>query len=519
MIGSEDIICYITLSECECIRLTDKDVKDYLEDFNRPPITIPIDNEGNTKEVNPFKCRLFFQTKCNVSGKIHVYFLHPEFIEKRENVNGDIILETSLCDSCYSSIKKGKISDMSLAKGVQFEDFNRIGLETPTLFERIAIARVRLYMCVVKMKYESYDVSSKKCNDSRATRVLKGHAVAFDHDAPEVVSNIFSEDGLRKILNVVLIGKDDKIDHLAKDAFGSYSLTGRAYVLYQWIACLKVINKYYKDIFLPPFEDVKRIVECTMKKVILDDSLKTTNPITIGIENSIGDDVAKVRTNNSNELSVALNYSKNDTTEKNIIKNENTDIDSNDLFQEEVSYSISQSMVTSRIKQKNDGHDLERSILKSALNALDVNIDKSKDDKLGGKMSDINESRRSNTPINEFLSIDFILSGGFPHVFMTGQFYDIIQGSFTIKQRQHLLNQYNNIPAQCIELLFYLLNQGLRHEHTRNVCAAVRTHSNAFKKFSVLTNSHDFQEKLKKSTKDPKSDDAKYVLNKVMSVL
>ena len=213
-----------------------------------------------------------------------------------------------------------------------------------------------------------------------------------------------SEDGLRKILNVVLIGNDDKIDHLAKDTFGSYSLTGRAYVLYQWIACLKVINKYYKDIFLPPFEDVKRIVECTMKKFILDDSLKTTNPITIGIENSIGDDVAKVRTNNSNELSVALNYSKNDTTEKNIIKNENTDIDSNDLFQEEVSYSISQSMVTSRIKQKNDGNDLERSILKSALNALDVNIDKSKDDKVGGKMSDINESRRSDTPINDFLS-------------------------------------------------------------------------------------------------------------------
>ena len=137
---------------------------------------------------------------------------------------------------------------MSLAKGVQFGDFNRIGLETPTLFERIAIARVRLYMCVVKMKYDPNDVSSKKYNDSCATRVLKGHAVAFDHDAPEVVSNIFSEEGLRKILNVVLIGDDDKIDQLATDSLGSYSLNGRAYVLYQWIACLKVTNKYYKDI-------------------------------------------------------------------------------------------------------------------------------------------------------------------------------------------------------------------------------------------------------------------------------
>ena len=345
---------------------------------------------------------------------------------------------------------------MSLAKGVQFGDFNRIGLETLTLFERIAIARVRLYMCVVKMKYDSNDVSLKKYNESRATRVLKGHAVSFDHDAPEVVSNIFSEEGLTKILNVVLIGDDDKIDQLAKDSLGSYSLTGRAYVLYQWIACLKVTNKYYKDISLPPFEDVKRIVESIIKKIIIDDSLKTSNPVTIGIENAIGDDVAKVRTNNSNEIFVGSNDSKNENTEKDMIFKENICVESNDQLQNNLSSSMTHSLVTSRNKQKNDGNDLERTILKSTLVALGVNNDESEDEKVGKKVNQLHHSRRCDTPINDFLNNDFILCAGFPHVFMTGQLYDTKQGSFTDKQRKHLLNQYNNIPAQCIELLFFI---------------------------------------------------------------
>ena len=264
---------------------------------------------------------------------------------------------------------------------------------------------------------------------------------------------------------------------------------------------------------------MKRIVESIIKKIIIDDSLKTSNPVTIGIENAIGDDVAKVRTNNSNEIFVGSNDSKNENTEKDMIFKENICVESNDQLQNNLSSSMTHSLVTSRNKQKNDGNDLERTILKSTLVALGVNNDESEDEKVEKKVNELHHSRRCDTPINDFLNNDFILCAGFPHVFMTGQLYDTKQGSFTDKQRKHLLNQYNNIPAQCIELLFFLFNQGLRHEHARNVCAAVRTHSTAFKEFSKLTNSDAFQDKLKNAVKDPKSDDAKYVLNKVTPVL
>ena len=60
--------------------------------------------------------------------------------------------------------------------------------------------------------------------------------------------------------------ENDQMDMLAKDTIGTFSLTGRAYVLYQLIACLKEINRYYKDISLPPFEEVKSILDKTIKK-------------------------------------------------------------------------------------------------------------------------------------------------------------------------------------------------------------------------------------------------------------
>ena len=51
-------------------------------------------------------------------------------------------------------------------------------------------------MCVIKMKYQ-YDVGTIRSNN----RHLKDYAISFYHDAPEFLSNIFSEESLKKRLN------------------------------------------------------------------------------------------------------------------------------------------------------------------------------------------------------------------------------------------------------------------------------------------------------------------------------
>ena len=299
--GPEHKFYSVPLSECESLILDEENTNNYLEDMNKPPIEIPIDNLGNTKEVNPFKVRLFFEYTCKKSCRKIIYFLHPDFVEKKDNDKNDNYYEASLCENCNNKIKKGEVPDYSLAKGVNFGDFRRIGLEEPNLFERVAISRVRFYMCVIKMKYQ-YDVGKIRSNN----RHLKGHAISFDHDAPEVVSNIFSEEGFKKTIKLVLMGENDQMDMLAKDTIGTFSLTGRAYVLYQWIACLKVINRYYKDISLPPFEEVKSILDKTIKKIIIDESHKVTSEVTRGIDEALGDDIAKVRFNNTDQINDAL---------------------------------------------------------------------------------------------------------------------------------------------------------------------------------------------------------------------
>ena len=75
--GPEHKFYSVPLSECESLILDEENTNNYLEDMNKPPIEIPIDNLGNTKEVNPFKVRLFFEYTCKKSCRKIIYFLHP----------------------------------------------------------------------------------------------------------------------------------------------------------------------------------------------------------------------------------------------------------------------------------------------------------------------------------------------------------------------------------------------------------------------------------------------------------
>ena len=87
---------------------------------------------------------------------------------------------------------------------------------------------------------------------------------------------------------------------------------------------------------------------------------------------------------------------------------------------------------------------------------------------------------------------------------------------FVKKHINHLLNQYTNMPAQCKELLYLLFNQGMRHAHARGVSAAVKANPKAFDTFSEMVDSKYFLEILEREMVDSKSQEAKFVMQKMM---
>eukprot|EP00957_Ditylum_brightwellii_P123215 9395079-Ditylum_brightwellii.AAC.1 len=47
------------------------------------------------------------------------------------------------------------------------------------------------------------------------------------------------------------------MDMLARHTIGSSHITGKGYVLYQWISILKKVNRLYANIEVPPLEEMK----------------------------------------------------------------------------------------------------------------------------------------------------------------------------------------------------------------------------------------------------------------------
>jgi hypothetical protein len=129
------------------------------------------------------------------------------------------------------------------------------------------------------------------------------------------------------------------------------------------------------------------------------------------------------------------------------------------------------------------------------------------------------KASRSSVPISEFDHNDYLYTAAFPDIFLLGKFYKDKKGSLTWAQRCHLLLQFTGAPAKSRHLIFYMFNQQMRHGNIQGVSNTVKATPKAFEKFAELANSNKFKEKVKNAAKDPKSGDAKYIINTMLPVL
>jgi hypothetical protein len=77
-----------------------------------------------------------------------------------------------LCDDCHVQLKKNDAGNLSIAKGCDFGNPQRIGLPSPTELERVILANARMYNYIVQLTAGVHKGRS-------FGKVLRGHFISF----------------------------------------------------------------------------------------------------------------------------------------------------------------------------------------------------------------------------------------------------------------------------------------------------------------------------------------------------
>ena len=191
---------------------------------------------------------------------------------------------------------------LCLANGIDFGDYNRIGLSPLNNLERIILSTVRLYRIIIKLQHSKHSVEGRQA--------LKGHCVAFTHDAPFQAGNIFrksielgGEETLNELLKTIklcLVEEEDKVDQLMSTCLNLPNgvIYARGWVILQWLIVLKQVNHiHYDDVEISSLEEIEHFLEA-LNKELVEDVLRVTDNNAVEYEKTLGDDVARVRTDN-----------------------------------------------------------------------------------------------------------------------------------------------------------------------------------------------------------------------------
>ena len=469
----------MSMEELECLKLSDAEAHDHAERM-KITVNVPIDEDGNgIKNIHPWKVQSVYKQDITSESKdpntVH-FHLHPEFVKPNKQHG----FKARICSECKSYIEKGEVPEMSIANGVDFGASRRIHLISPNVTERAILARVRLYLTFVKLKHSEVYGHKK----------LKAHGIAFDHDSPERVTSLFDEDHIDNIIKMCFVGPEGEIDWMAKEAYGSSTIRGRAHVLYQWMAVLIKTHCQFSQLHLPPYNQVKATMERQNDKMMHTNAVQITDDNMVAMEETIDDDIAEVR-NNTEDISEKLQNETN--ARENVIQ-------------------IDHSYVTKRSKVQNDIETAQEVFINSCADAFQMdgtkhsnkstktvsndtdNENTSPSEYNNGPENTIPTSKRSSVPLSEFDQNDIIFPGAFPDVFLLGKVYNRAkQGSLSFKQRKHLLLQFTEAAATSQSIIFYMFDQMQRHENIRGMSNTVKATPQAFEMFAQLCNSNEFK--------------------------
>ena len=497
-----------------CLCLGEQEKIDYLTVKEKPPLKLPTNEDGELGEFHLYKLMSVYH-----STSLETYFhLHPESVVLMDNVE-----HTILCHNCNEWLKDPSKHDTppenSIASGIDFGDARRIDLEPTTLMEDVVLSRYRLYHNVVNIHNNlpvrrGDRVDGTKCQ-------IRASCVIFPTSSPNVasaslLSKIMQSNGqweevcleLQEMLTFHLVGAEGDMDFLLKNMQMSPLLKCRPWVLFQRLAVYQNLHPQYKDDLCLPDATFSQFLSFLhsmatkleqFNKAVASFVTKVTDQTSIDADRYECDDIAQVRTHVVTQtLPSQPSRLDSDFVDTNI----------------ELSYTLlSKSPLMNVCGGEETSNTSMRVYLKEVAEAFGVKVP----DKTGNKEWEIG---REEVPVNEFTSMDILLPGTFPDVFLLGKSYP--KSSLPNKsQIRHLLLQFTNKAATNRQLLFYLFDTQARHDVVHNFVTKIRTDPTAWEKFARLATSEEFLQKVSTAAADPKSNTkvTRDVLRTVLPVL
>ena len=498
-------------------------------------VSIPIDKHFNTRQVNAWSVKsLYYSERLDKT-----FYLHPELVEREQGGEEEV---TWLCDICNNAILDRP--ELSLANGVDFGDFRRIGLEPLNVHEQVILGQMRLYSKFVKIRRNiGHRSDYSHCR-------IQAHAVLFEDDSPVVAAKeLFNPDRLKGTIRIHFVGPKGENDWLLKETMKATTLLARPYVLYQWIAVCRVVNPSYSELEIPKVKEFTKLINDTVHH-ILDNAVYSNDETDMAFEECIGADVAEVRShfvdrrNDRNDQSddstnvpvphayimkkcmagMANRQRQNNdllkaaakvftvesddeiSDDESSVCDDNMFVDSN---QESNDMSISDDDKSTRSDGMVDDADSTSSSSQSSLASSSDDSAASVDPK----------SYREKEPQNEYDVTEYALCTAFPDVFMFGTAYNRAVANISPKERHHLLHQFTRHPGRNRQLLGYLFDCRQRHENIRGIDATVKGRRSSIEAFAEMRESETFQSDLEAALEESNGKIANRILDKLMPVL
>ena len=447
-----------------------------------------------TKRVNPWKAKSFY-----ISQSQEYYHFHPELVSL-DNDNNEII---TLCGDCNR--ERDSLPPNSIAAGVDFGSFHRLGLVPLNLQEETVLSFVRLFITIFK-------ISSNRTGrvNVNVNYMQKIHAILFGHDCPHMVAerlgeviDLINADSLMETMLVLFYDSHGRYDTLVKRMHGSSFLFPRWWQIISWIRVWKVIHPKYLRVRMPEKNNLQAVLEKAQETVIHESRIITDKNI-IAQDEAIGSDVAQttqIEVPPGSEVQIAQHDTptgeepedtENPPLQVTYVCDDPSTFTTKDptRFAAQCLHSIEK---LADIDKDEDSHPHETSpsvMPHDEITAFDF----------AQLMNLVHQKEVSTTrkgePINE-IGNKKLLGIAFPSTFMFGTTYPNKGPTLGNPQILHLEQQFTNIPQKDMRLRGYLEDVVTRFEVMHGVVSHIKSNPRAVDKISKLCVDKKLQEEIK----------------------
>lgn len=495
------------------IHLNESQRQAFLELQSQPPLVLPLNEQGDLGEFHLSNLKSTYYSEA-----LDTYFhMHPEALLEHNSMESTVLCPT--CSDWYKNAKKSShcgAPENSVASGLDFGNATRIGLDKPTVMENTVLSRYRIYHSVLRIHNNMPVRKGERVDGTKCQ--IRANCVLFPTNSPKVasaslVSKILASDSgwetaskeLKELITFQMVGAEGDHDFLLKSMEMSSILKCRPHVLYQRLCIYQHLHpQYAQDIKLPDateasFNSFFRSFAVNVEKfttAALQSATSIADKTALDADRYECDDITQVRSKITTNP-VAPSDQCQDEIQHDV----------------EMCYSLlSESPLFGQPEAQEQTKGSTATYLRELADVFGVTLPQPEDNEW--------KLTRDEVPANEFTTMQDILPGTFPDVFLLGQSYDS-KGLPNKRQIRHMLLQFTNCAATNRQLLFYLFDTLSRHDVVYNFATKVKKDPSSWEAFSKLITSDSFREKLRIAATDSKADPdiTREVLRIVMPVL